>query len=40
MLPALEDLHLQKQDPALEFLMSPYGAGKAFHVLRQRRPAL
>lgn len=39
MLPALEDPKLQQQDPALEFLMSPYGAGKAFHTLRQRRRA-
>ncbi len=35
--PSLEHSHLQQQDPVLEFLMSPYGAGKAFHVLRQRK---
>ena len=37
MLPSLNDSKLQQQDPALEFLMSPYGAGKAFQVLRQRK---
>lgn len=37
MLPILEDPKLQQQDPALELLMSPYGAGKAFCALRQRK---
>lgn len=37
MLPELEDPAYQQQDPALEFLMSPYGCGGAFKVLAQRR---
>ena len=37
MLPGLEDSKAHRQDSALEFLMSPYGAGKAFQVLRQRK---
>ena len=36
MLPNL-DSQLKQMDPALEFLLSPYGAGKAFQVLQQRR---
>ena len=37
MLPSLKDSKLQQQDPALDFLMSPYGAGKAFQALWQRK---
>ncbi|MFT4640998.1 MAG: SAM-dependent MidA family methyltransferase [Verrucomicrobiales bacterium] len=37
MLPSLKDSKLQHQDSALDFLMSPYGAGKAFSVLQQRK---
>ncbi len=37
MIPSLGDHSAQQQDPALEFLMSPYGAGDAFKVLSQRK---
>ena len=37
MLPSLGGLNVQQKDPAMEFLLSPYGAGKAFQVLQQRR---
>lgn len=37
MLPLVASRHQQQQDPALEFLLSPYGAGNAFNVLHQRR---
>lgn len=37
MLPGIGSPMQQQKDPALEFLLSPYGAGKAFQVLQQRR---
>ncbi len=37
MLPSIGSPKLQQKDPALEFLLSPYGAGKAFQVLHQRQ---
>jgi SAM-dependent MidA family methyltransferase len=37
MLPELEQPGPAQQDPAVEFLMSPYGAGEAFKVLWQRK---
>lgn len=37
MLPELDQPGPAQQDPAVEFLMSPYGAGDAFKVLWQRK---